>query len=113
MEPQKAVQLREISRTTLRAAGKDDAEEEESSRGTKASPAPVGASRVTGGKTIAQSNKPFSQHPEPFVLAVMQKMNQIKASFNLLHIQKYQDHPLPGSPLRRHQPSLWDLALYI
>ncbi|MBW0557998.1 hypothetical protein O181_097713 [Austropuccinia psidii MF-1] len=69
-----------ISRTTLRVPGEDDVEEEEESDGTETSPAPVGTSQGTGGKTLSQSNFPVSHQSEPSLLAIMQQMTQIMAS---------------------------------
>ncbi|MBW0570086.1 hypothetical protein O181_109801 [Austropuccinia psidii MF-1] len=54
--------------------------EEEESDGTEGVPAPVGASKGTGGPTLAQSNKPVSHQSEPSLLAIMQQMTQIMAN---------------------------------
>ncbi|MBW0571597.1 hypothetical protein O181_111312 [Austropuccinia psidii MF-1] len=74
------------SRTIFKGPGEDDEEEEdnsveeEESDGTEGVPALVGASQVTGGPTLAQSNKPVSHHSEPSLVAIMQQMNQIMAN---------------------------------
>ncbi|MBW0466413.1 hypothetical protein O181_006128 [Austropuccinia psidii MF-1] len=60
--------------------GENSVEEEESDV-TEGVPALVGASQGTGGETLAQSDKPVSHQSEPSLLAIMQKMNQIMASF--------------------------------
>ncbi|MBW0585909.1 hypothetical protein O181_125624 [Austropuccinia psidii MF-1] len=71
------------SRTIFRGPGEDGEEEEkysveeEESYGTEGVPAPVGASKVTEGPTLAQSNQPVSNQSEPSLLAIMQQMNQI------------------------------------
>ncbi|MBW0466418.1 hypothetical protein O181_006133 [Austropuccinia psidii MF-1] len=54
--------------------------EEEEYDGTEGVPAPVGASQGTGGPALAQSNQPVSHHSEPSLLAIMQKMTQIRAN---------------------------------
>ncbi|MBW0513384.1 hypothetical protein O181_053099 [Austropuccinia psidii MF-1] len=73
-----------ISRTTLKGAGEDDAEEDkddsveaEESESTEATPTPVGVSQGTGGPTLAQSSQPISHQYEPSLLAIMQQMTQI------------------------------------
>ncbi|MBW0494830.1 hypothetical protein O181_034545 [Austropuccinia psidii MF-1] len=63
--------------------GKEEEEnsvEEESSDGTEAAPAPVGASEGTRGPTLAQSDQPVSHHTEPSLLVIMQEMSQIMAN---------------------------------
>ncbi|MBW0497679.1 hypothetical protein O181_037394, partial [Austropuccinia psidii MF-1] len=75
-----------LSRTTLKGPGEDDEEEEEKSVEEEESdciegvPAPVGASKSTGGPTLAQSNKIVSHQSEPSSLDIMQKMTQIMAN---------------------------------
>ncbi|MBW0552723.1 hypothetical protein O181_092438 [Austropuccinia psidii MF-1] len=71
----------------LRACPGEDGEEEEEnsveeeeSDGTEGAPASVGASQGTGGQTLAQSNQAVSHQSEPFLLAIMQQMNQIMAN---------------------------------
>ncbi|MBW0554316.1 hypothetical protein O181_094031 [Austropuccinia psidii MF-1] len=59
--------------------GEEDEEnsvEEEGSDGTEGVPAPVGAPQGTGEPTLAHSN-----HSEPSLLAIMQRMTQIMANF--------------------------------
>ncbi|MBW0551984.1 hypothetical protein O181_091699 [Austropuccinia psidii MF-1] len=58
----------------------DNSVAEEESDGTKAAPAPVGASQGPGGPTLAQSNQPVSHQSEPFLLVIMQQMTQIMAN---------------------------------
>ncbi|MBW0580273.1 hypothetical protein O181_119988 [Austropuccinia psidii MF-1] len=67
-----------LSRTISKGPGEDG--EEEESDGTEGVPAPVGASRGTGGPTLAQSNQPVSHQSEPSLLDIMQQMNQIMAN---------------------------------
>ncbi|MBW0574718.1 hypothetical protein O181_114433 [Austropuccinia psidii MF-1] len=69
-----------ISRTTLKGTGEDDAEEGEGSDSTDVAPTPVGASKNTGGQTIAQSDQPVSHQSEPSLLAIMKQMTQIMAN---------------------------------
>ncbi|MBW0526696.1 hypothetical protein O181_066411 [Austropuccinia psidii MF-1] len=75
-----------LSRTTLKGPGEDveeegeDSVEEEESYGTEGVLAPVGASKGTGGPTLAQSNQPGSHQSEPHFLAIMQKITQIMAN---------------------------------
>ncbi|MBW0477486.1 hypothetical protein O181_017201 [Austropuccinia psidii MF-1] len=75
-----------LSRTTFKGFGEDGEEEEENSveeeesDGTEGASAPVGASKGTGGPTIAQYNQPVSHQSEPSLLAMMQKMTQIMAN---------------------------------
>ncbi|MBW0577074.1 hypothetical protein O181_116789 [Austropuccinia psidii MF-1] len=75
-----------LSRTSLKAPGEDDEEEnensveEEGSDGTEAAPAPVGASQGTGRPTLAQSYQPVPHQSEPSFLAIMQQMTQIMAN---------------------------------
>ncbi|MBW0481804.1 hypothetical protein O181_021519 [Austropuccinia psidii MF-1] len=69
-----------ISRTTFQGPGEYGKEEEEESDGTEGVPSPVGASQVTQGPTLAQSNQPVSHRSEPFLLAIMKQMTQIMAN---------------------------------
>ncbi|MBW0467368.1 hypothetical protein O181_007083 [Austropuccinia psidii MF-1] len=81
-----------ISRTTLKGPGEDDADqekysvEEKYSASTEVAPAPVSASQLTGGQTLAQSNR-----SEPFLLAIMQQMTILWPIFKLLNFLKLQD----------------------
>ncbi|MBW0556767.1 hypothetical protein O181_096482 [Austropuccinia psidii MF-1] len=59
----------------------DNYVEEKESDGTDGVPAPVGASQGTGGKNLAQSNKPVSHQSDPSLLDIMQQMTQIMANF--------------------------------
>ncbi|MBW0573032.1 hypothetical protein O181_112747 [Austropuccinia psidii MF-1] len=59
---------------------KENSVEEEESDGTEGVPAPVEASRGTGGPTLAQSNQLVSNQCEPSLLAIMQQMTQIMAN---------------------------------
>ncbi|MBW0494466.1 hypothetical protein O181_034181 [Austropuccinia psidii MF-1] len=54
--------------------------EEEESYGTEGVPAPVGASKVTVGPTIAQYSQTVSHQSEPFLLAIMKQMTKIMAN---------------------------------
>ncbi|MBW0472832.1 hypothetical protein O181_012547 [Austropuccinia psidii MF-1] len=69
-----------FSRTPLKGPGedgeeqKDNSVEKEEPDGIGGVPAPVGASKGTGGPTLAQYNQ-----PEPSLLAIMQQMTQIMA----------------------------------
>ncbi|MBW0533373.1 hypothetical protein O181_073088 [Austropuccinia psidii MF-1] len=65
----------------LRSKEEEDFVEEEESDGTEGVPAPVGASQGTGGPALAKSNQPVSHQSEPSLLAIMQQMTQIMASF--------------------------------
>ncbi|MBW0487994.1 hypothetical protein O181_027709 [Austropuccinia psidii MF-1] len=65
----------ETSRKEGRGPGEDGQEEEEGSEGTEGVSALVGASQGTGGPTLAQSN-----HPEPFLLPIMQQMTHSMAN---------------------------------
>ncbi|MBW0574517.1 hypothetical protein O181_114232 [Austropuccinia psidii MF-1] len=75
-----------MSRTTFRDPGEEGEEEgensveEEDSDGTEDSPAAVGASGVTRGPTLAQSDQPVSHQTEPSLLTIMQQMTQIMAN---------------------------------
>ncbi|MBW0497524.1 hypothetical protein O181_037239 [Austropuccinia psidii MF-1] len=75
-----------ISRTTLKGPGEDGREEEENSMegersdSTDSAPTPVGASQVTGGPSIAQSNGPVSHQSELSLLAIMKQMKRIMAN---------------------------------
>ncbi|MBW0527232.1 hypothetical protein O181_066947 [Austropuccinia psidii MF-1] len=72
-----------MSKTTLKGLGKDGEKEEENSvegeesEDTAAVPAPVGASEVIGGPTIAKSNQPVSHQSVPSLLVVMQHLTKI------------------------------------
>ncbi|MBW0518911.1 hypothetical protein O181_058626 [Austropuccinia psidii MF-1] len=66
-----------LSRATFKGPGE---EEEENLWKRKGVPAPVGASRSTGGATLAHSNQPVSHQSEPSLLAIMQPMTQIMAN---------------------------------
>ncbi|MBW0591849.1 hypothetical protein O181_131564 [Austropuccinia psidii MF-1] len=71
----------------FRGPGEDCEEEEENSvgeeesDGTEGVPAPVRASKGTGAPTLAQSIKTVSHQSELSLLAIMQKMTQIRANF--------------------------------
>ncbi|MBW0593898.1 hypothetical protein O181_133613 [Austropuccinia psidii MF-1] len=66
----------------IKGPGEDGEEEQqhfvevEGSDGTEGVPAPVGASKGTGGPTLPQSNQPISCQSEPSLLAIMQQMTQ-------------------------------------
>ncbi|MBW0579879.1 hypothetical protein O181_119594, partial [Austropuccinia psidii MF-1] len=53
---------------------------EEECDGTEVVPAPVGASQVTGGLALAQSDQPVSHKSEASLLTIMQQMTQIMAN---------------------------------
>ncbi|MBW0571891.1 hypothetical protein O181_111606 [Austropuccinia psidii MF-1] len=75
-----------FSRPSLKVQGEDDDKveensvEEQGSDGTEGVPAPVGASKSTGGPNLAQSDQPVSHQSEPSLLAIMQQVNQIIAN---------------------------------
>ncbi|MBW0475564.1 hypothetical protein O181_015279 [Austropuccinia psidii MF-1] len=71
-----------MSKNSFKGLG-EDSEEEEESEGTKGVPSPVGVSESTGGKTLAQSNKPACHHPGPSVLDTTHKINKIMANIQV------------------------------
>ncbi|MBW0524964.1 hypothetical protein O181_064679 [Austropuccinia psidii MF-1] len=82
-----SLQLQELLlRVPQKGPGEDGEEEEENSveeeesDGTKGVPAPLGASKGTGGPTLAQSDEPSSHQSEPCLLAIMRQMTQSMAN---------------------------------
>ncbi|MBW0513884.1 hypothetical protein O181_053599 [Austropuccinia psidii MF-1] len=74
-----------ISKNSLKGLGENDGEEknsgeEEGSDATEVVPAPVGESQGTGGPSLAQSNKPFSNQSESSLLAIMHQITHIMAN---------------------------------
>ncbi|MBW0479503.1 hypothetical protein O181_019218 [Austropuccinia psidii MF-1] len=87
------------SRTIFRGPGEDgeeeeeDSVEEEKSDGTESAPAPVGASKGTGGPTLAHSDQ-----SEPSLLAIMQKMTQIMANLQEASLSESSTPPAYKTP---------------
>ncbi|MBW0582455.1 hypothetical protein O181_122170 [Austropuccinia psidii MF-1] len=75
-----------LSRNTFKGPGENSEEEEENSveeeesDGTEGVPAPVGEYQVTGGPTLAQSDKPVYHKSGPPLFAIMQKITWIMAN---------------------------------
>ncbi|MBW0483009.1 hypothetical protein O181_022724 [Austropuccinia psidii MF-1] len=74
-----------MSKTSIQGLVKDGEEdednsvEEEQSDGNRAATASVGASEMTGGPTLAQSNQLFSHYSYPSLLAIIKPITKIMA----------------------------------